>query len=131
MSDKKNGFLGEFKAFLSRGNVVDMAVGVIIGAAFKAIVDSLVADIIMPVVGIFVGAETFAALTINAGGAIITVGNFVQSILNFVIMAFVLFCFVKVINRMRKKEEAAPVAPPAPSAQEVLLTEIRDLLKEK
>lgn len=128
---KKSGLFSEFKTFLSRGNVVDMAVGVIIGAAFKAIVDSLVTDIIMPVVGIFVGAETFAALTLNVGGALITVGNFVQAILNFVIMAFVIFCFVKVINRMRKKEEAAPPAPPAPSAEEILLTEIRDLLKEK
>ncbi len=128
---KKSGLFSEFKTFLSRGNVVDMAVGVIIGAAFKAIVDSLVADIIMPVVGIFVGAETFAALTLNVGGAVITVGNFVQSILNFIIMAFVIFFFVKIINRMRKKEEAAPPAPPAPSAEEVLLTEIRDLLKEK
>lgn len=132
MSNDKSGLIGEFKTFLARGNVVDMAVGVIIGAAFKAIVDSLVADIIMPVVGIFVGAETFAALTLNVGGAIITVGNFIQAILNFIIMAFVIFCFVKVINNMRKKEAPpAPPAPPAPSAEEVLLTEIRDLLKEK
>ena len=127
-------FLEEFKKFIARGNVVDMSVGVIVGGAFKAIADSLTADIIMPILGIFVGKVSFADLSITIGDAVITYGNFLQAILNFLIMAFAVFCMVKAINSFRKKEEetpATPPAPPEPSAEEKLLMEIRDLLKEK
>ena len=131
---KSRGFMGEFRKFIARGNVMDMAVGVIIGAAFKSIVDSLVNDILMPFVGIFIGQDTFASLVFTVGGAQIAFGNFIQSIVNFLIMAFVIFCLVKGINRFhRKKEEAAETAPAEPvlTTQEQLLTEIRDLLKER
>ena len=127
---KSRGFMGEFRKFIARGNVMDMAVGVIIGAAFKSIVDSLVNDILMPFVGIFIGQDTFASLVFTVGGAQIAFGNFIQSIVNFLIMAFVIFCIVKAMNACRRKKEA-PAAPPAPSAEEVLLTEIRDLLREQ
>ena len=127
---KSRGFMGEFRKFIARGNVMDMAVGVIIGAAFKSIVDSLVNDILMPFVGIFIGQDTFASLVFTVGGAQIAFGNFIQSIVNFLIMAFVIFCIVKAMNAFRRKKEA-PAAPPAPSAEEVLLTEIRDLLREQ
>ena len=127
-----SGFWGEFKQFIARGNVMDMAVGVIVGGAFKAIADSLTADLIMPLIGIFVSEASFADLSLSVGGAVITYGNFIQAVLNFLIMAFVVFCLVKGINKFhRKKEEAAPPAPPEPSREEVLLTEIRDLLREK
>lgn len=131
--DKSNGFIAEFKQFIARGNVMDMAVGVIVGGAFKAIADSLTADIIMPIIGIFVKADSFSSLSVNVGTATITYGNFIQSILNFLIMAFVVFCLVKSINRFhrKKEEEAAPPAPPAPSNEELLLREIRDLLEKK
>ncbi len=131
---KTKGFIAEFKEFISRGNVMDMAVGVIIGAAFKAIVDSLTADIIMPIIGIFVNANTFAAMALNVGGATITYGNFIQAVFNFLIMALVLFCMIKAINmfhRKKKEEPAAPPAPPEPSNEEKLLMEIRDLLEDK
>ena len=135
INQKSRGFLGEFRKFIARGNVMDMAVGVIIGAAFKSIVDSLVNDILMPFVGIFIGQDTFASLVFNVGGAQIAFGNFIQAIVNFLIMAFAVFCLMKAINRLyRKKEEAAsapPPAPPEPSNEEKLLTEIRDLLKER
>ncbi len=134
ISGKAGGLVGEFKQFIARGNVMDMAVGVIIGGAFKAIADSLTADIIMPILGIFVSKDSFAGLTFSVGGAVITYGNFLQAVLNFLIMALVVFILIKTINSFhRKKETAPPVppAPPAPSAEEVLLTEIRDLLKEK
>lgn len=121
----------EFKEFLSRGNVIDLAVAVIIGGAFGAIVKSLVADIIMPFIGILMGGTDLTALTIEVGDAIITYGNFLQAIINFVVIALVIFLFVRSYNNMQKKEEAAPAAPPAPSAEETLLTEIRDLLKKK
>lgn len=121
----------EFKEFLSRGNVIDLAVAVIIGGAFGAIVKSLVADIIMPFIGILMGGTDLTALTIEVGDAIITYGNFLQAIINFVVIALVIFLFVRSYNNMQKKEEAAPAAPPAPSAEETLLTEIRDLLKAK
>ena len=127
-------FFEEFKKFIARGNVVDMSVGVIVGGAFKAIADSLTADIIMPILGIFVGKVSFAELSFTIGDAVITYGNFLQAILNFLIMAFAVFCMVKAINSFRKKEEekpATPPAPPEPSAEEKLLMEIRDLLKEK
>lgn len=124
-------FLEEFKAFAMRGNVMDLAVGVIVGGAFSSITTSLINDIIMPLVGIFVGEASFANLQVQIGGAVITYGNFIQAVLNFLILAFVVFCMVKAVNRVTRKKEAPPSAPPAPSAEEKLLTEIRDLLKEK
>ena len=134
---KKTGFIAEFKQFIARGNVMDMAVGVIIGGAFKAIADSLVNDILNPILGIFAGggsALTNLAIHLPGGGDLL-VGSFINSILNFLIMAFVVFCIIKGLNSLhRKKEEEAPAAPPAPpepSAEEKLLTEIRDLLKNK
>jgi len=126
-------FMEEFKQFIARGNVMDMAVGVIIGGAFSAITTSLINDIIMPILGIFTGSISFAALSFTVNGAVIAYGNFIQAILNFLVMAFVVFCLIKAINRFhRKKEEPeTPPAPPEPSAEEKLLTEIRDLLKEQ
>ena len=126
-------FIAEFKAFIARGNVMDMAVGVIVGGAFKTIADSLTNDILMPLLGILVNRVSFAELTLTVGGAQIAYGNFIQAILNFLITAFAIFCLVKAINRFhRKKEEApAPAAPPEPSSEEKLLMEIHDLLKER
>lgn len=131
-------FINEFKTFIARGNVMDMTVGVIIGGAFKAIADSLTADIIMPILGIFTSEVSFADLSVTVGGAVITYGNFINAILNFLIMALVVFTMIKAINTfhdkaaaLAKKKEEAPAAPPEPSAQEKLLMEIRDLLKEQ
>lgn len=124
-------FLQEFKAFAMRGNVMDLAVGVIIGGAFSAITTSLINDIIMPFIGIFVSQASFADLYFYVNGATITYGNFIQAVLNFIIMAFIVFCMVKAVNRLSRKKEEAPPPPPAPSAEEKLLTEIRDLLKEQ
>ena len=129
--EKTKGFMAEFRKFIARGNVMDLAVGVIIGGAFKSIVDSLVNDIIMPFVGIFVGEDTFSALAVSIGSATIHVGNFIQAVFNFLIMAFIIFCMVKAVNRFHRKKEEASAAPVKPSAEEVLLTEIRDLLKEQ
>ena len=123
-------FLQEFKTFATRGNVIDLAVGVIIGSAFTAITTSLVNDIVMPILGIFTSQITMSDLSLTVGGAVITYGNFIQAVLNFLVMSFIVFCMVKAINRFHKKEEA-PKAPPKPSNEEVLLTEIRDLLKER
>ena len=142
----KSSFLQEFKAFAMKGNVIDMAVGVIIGGAFGKIVSSIVADVIMPPIGLLVGGGNFtdlkgvlkpaemvdgkeiAAVTLNYG-------NFLQVTFDFLIIAFSIFMFIKLLTKLteKKKEEApaAPPAPPAPSKEEVLLTEIRDLLKEK
>ena len=131
MAEKTSGFLAEFKTFIARGNVMDMAVGVIIGGAFSNITNSLINDIVMPVLGIFTSSVSFAELSVNIGPAVVTYGNFIQAVLNFLIMAFVVFCLVKALNRFHKKKEAAPPPPPGPSAEEKLLTEIRDLLKEK
>ena len=131
MAEKTSGFLAEFKTFIARGNVMDMAVGVIIGGAFSNITNSLINDIVMPVLGIFTSSVSFAELTLNIGPAVVAYGNFIQAVLNFLIMAFVVFCLVKTLNRFHKKKEAAPPPPPGPSAEEKLLTEIRDLLKEK
>lgn len=128
--EKTKGFIAEFRKFIARGNVMDLAVGVIIGGAFKGIVDSLTNDILMPFVGIFIGESTFAALSFQIGGATIALGSFIQAVVNFLIMAFVIFLMVKGINRFHRKKEEAPPPPPTPSAEEVLLTEIRDLLKE-
>ena len=125
-------FFSEFKTFIARGNVMDMAVGVIIGGAFSNITNSLINDIVMPVLGIFTSSVSFAELSLNIGSAAIAYGNFIQAVLNFLIMAFVVFCLVRTINRFhQKKEEAAPPAPPEPSGEERLLAEIRDLLKER
>ena len=105
-------FLEEFKTFAMRGNVMDLAVGVIAGGAFSAITTSLINDIIMPVVGIFVSETSFADLSVTIGQAKITYGNFIQAVVNFVIMAFVVFCMVKAINRVSRRKEAAPPPPP-------------------
>ena len=131
VKEKGSGFISEFKQFIARGNVMDMAVGVIVGGAFKAIADSLTADIIMPIIGIFVKENSFSDLSVSIGAATITYGNFIQAVLNFLIMAFVVFCMVKGINRFHRNAEKAPPMPPAPSNEEKLLIEIRDLLKEK
>ena len=127
----------EFKAFAMRGNVVDMAIGIILGVAFGKIVASFVGDILMPPIGMLLGGMDFADLAITlkeASGEIAAVtigyGKFIQSIIDFIIIAFAIFMVVKGMNSMKKKEEAAPAAPPAPS-QEVLLAEIRDILKQK
>lgn len=125
----------EFRDFALRGNVIDLAIAVVIGAAFTAIVTSLVDDIIMPLVGVLLGGVDFTTLAITVGDASITYGNFIQVIINFLIIAFVLFLIVRSINqlqeRLAKAEAEAPAAPPEPSGEEQLLTEIRDLLKEK
>jgi large conductance mechanosensitive channel len=125
----------EFKDFVNRGNVIDLAVAVIIGAAFGAIVKSLVDDIIMPIVGVILGGVDFASLSVQVGEATILYGSFIQAIVNFLLIALVLFLIVRSFNKMqeaRKEEETeAPPAPPEPTAEEKLLAEIRDLLKEK
>ncbi len=130
--------LKEFKAFAMRGNVVDMAVGIVIGGAFGKIVSSFVADVIMPPIGMLLGGVSFADLAITlkqASGEVAAVtlnyGTFIQSVVDFVIIAFAVFMAIKGMNAMRKKEAEAPSAPPAPPKEEVLLTEIRDLLKQK
>ena len=129
-------FLQEFKEFAMRGNVMDLAVGVIIGGAFSAITTSLINDIINPILGMFAGdgAALVESLTFSLpGGGELMLGSFINAVLNFIIMAFVVFCLVKGINRLtrKKKAETPPPPPPAPSAEEKLLTEIRDLLKER
>ena len=127
-------FMEEFKQFIARGNVMDMAVGVIIGGAFSTITTSLINDVIMPLLGIFTGSISFSALALTINGAVIAYGNFIQAVLNFLVMAFVVFCMIKTLNRFHRKKEETPAeepAPPEPSAEEKLLTEIRDLLKEK
>ncbi|UCC53255.1 MAG: large-conductance mechanosensitive channel protein MscL [Anaerolineaceae bacterium] len=121
----------EFRDFLNKGNVIDLAVAVIIGGAFGAIISSLVDDIIMPLIGILLGGLDFSLLTITVGDAVIAYGSFLQAIVNFIIIAFVIFLVIRSYNKMRAEEEAAPAPPPEPSAEELLLTEIRDLLKAK
>ncbi|MEO3406932.1 large-conductance mechanosensitive channel protein MscL [Mucilaginibacter sp. CAU 1740] len=128
----------EFKEFAMRGNVVDLAVGVIIGAAFGKIVTSLVTDIIMPPIGILTGGIDFKDLKYVLKPAVdktpetaINYGLFINNVIDFLIVAFCIFLIVKGINSLKKKEEAAPAAPPAPTKEEVLLTEIRDLLAKK
>lgn len=128
----------EFKAFAMRGNVVDMAVGIVIGAAFGKIVASFVADVLMPPIGLLLGDVDFSELAITlkeatAEAAAVTMnyGKFIQTVVDFVIIAFAIFMVVKGMNSMKKKEEAKPAAPPAPSKEEVLLGEIRDILKTK
>ncbi len=136
--EKKKGFIGEFKEFISRGNVVDLAVGVIIGSAFTAIVTSLVNDIIMPVIGLLFGGLNFTELkyviTPAAGDvaeAAIYYGNFIQCVVNFLLVAFVIFMVVKTINRFHKKSEIPQEEAPAAEPEDIaLLKEIRDLLKK-
>ena len=118
----------EFRDFILRGNVLDLAVAVILAIAFGAIITSLVNDIIMPIIGAIIGGFDFSGLAINVGNAAIAYGKFIQAIVNFVIIGFVLFMIVRGANRVMKKKEEAP---PAPSAEETLLAEIRDLLKER
>ncbi|MDX2416143.1 MAG: large-conductance mechanosensitive channel protein MscL [Xanthomonadales bacterium] len=127
----------EFKNFAMRGNVVDMAVGIVIGGAFGKIVSSFVNDVLMPPIGMMMGGVDFKDLAIVLNEAVgetaavtINYGMFIQTVLDFVIIAFAIFMVVKAMNNMKKKEEAAPEAPPKPSAEEVLLTEIRDALKK-
>jgi large conductance mechanosensitive channel len=136
--------LKEFREFAMKGNVVDLAVGVIIGAAFGGIVTSLVGDIIMPIVGAITGGLDFSnyftglskAVTASnladakKQGAVLAWGNFLTLTLNFIIIAFVLFLVIRAINTLKRKDEAAPAAPPKPTREEELLTEIRDLLKK-
>jgi large conductance mechanosensitive channel len=136
-------FLGEFKKFAMRGNVVDLAVGIIIGGAFGKIVSSIVNDIIMPPIGLLVGGVNFTELKLQMRGPILddagkvvkaavtlNYGNFLQSTVDFLIIAFAVFMMVKLMNRLNKKEEVKPVASPLPSNEEKLLSEIRDLLKK-
>lgn len=124
------GFLDEFKAFALRGNVIDLAVGIVIGSAFTAIVNSLVADIIMPIIGAVTGGIDFSGLSANFGSSHIAYGKFIQAAFVFVIVAFALFMVVKAMNKMKKKEEEKP-ATTAPVPEDIkLLSEIRDLLKK-
>ena len=127
----------EFKAFVMRGNVVDLAVGVIIGGAFGKIVTSLVNDIFMPIIGMILGNVNFTSLEIKLGEpvegaeqAAIRYGAFIQEIVNFLIIALCIFMVIKVINKMQKKKEEAPAPAPEPTKEEVLLTEIRDALNK-
>lgn len=130
-------FMKEFKDFAIKGNMVDMAVGIIIGAAFGKIVASLVKDVVMPYIGTLMGGvdfttigHTLVAKTADADAIIAKWGVFIQSIVDFLVVAIAVFVAVKVINGMKKKEEEAPSAPPKPTADQELLTEIRDLLKK-
>ena len=126
--------LDEFRKFISRGNVMDLAVAVVIGAAFTAIVNSLVDDIIMPIIGVLLGGIDFTTLSVTIGNASINYGNFIQAIINFLLIAIVVFMMVKAINRaqaMAFGEPEAETEAPQPSAEEKLLAEIRDLLKEQ
>ncbi|MDD0844484.1 large-conductance mechanosensitive channel protein MscL [Pseudomonas sp. Gutcm_11s] len=132
------GILNEFKAFAVKGNVVDMAVGIIIGAAFGKIVSSFVGDVVMPPIGLLIGGVDFSDLAITLKAAegdipavMLSYGKFIQTVLDFVIVAFAIFMGVKVINKLKREEAEAPTVPPVPTAEEVLLTEIRDLLKNQ
>ena len=123
-------FLKEFKEFAMRGNVMDMAVGVIIGGAFGKIVSSLVDDIIMPIVGMMTGGIDFSKLSAMVGEAEVKYGMFIQEIVNFLIIALCIFMVIKLINKVQKKKEEEPAPAPEPTKEEVLLTEIRDALKK-
>ena len=140
MKEKAKGFIGEFKEFVSRGNVVDMAVGVVVGSAFTGIVNSMVKEIIMPFVGWIIGGMDFSAFRIVLKAAegdnpetAILYGNFINQVINFFILSFVVFTVVKILNKFkRKKEEIEEAVEEAkPSEEVVLLTEIRDLLKKQ
>ncbi|MDX1298282.1 MAG: large-conductance mechanosensitive channel protein MscL [Pseudomonas sp.] len=128
--------ISEFKAFAVKGNVVDMAVGIIIGVAFGKIVSSFVGDVIMPPLGMLIGGMDFSELAVvlkaaegDVAAVTIGYGKFIQSVLDFLIVAFAIFMGVKLINKLKREEEAAPAAPAAPSKEQELLSEIRDLLK--
>jgi large conductance mechanosensitive channel len=128
--------MSEFREFAMRGNVVDMAVGIVIGGAFGKIVSSFVNDVLMPPIGMALGGVDFSGLAVvlkeatdEAAAVTLNYGAFVQTVVDFVIIAFAIFMVIKAMNSMKKKEEAAPPPPPKPSAEETLLTEIRDLLK--
>jgi len=132
------GILKEFREFAMRGNVVDLAVGVIIGAAFGRIVSSLVSDIIMPPLGMLLGGVDFKQFHLvlreaegNIPAVVMNYGSFLQNIFDFIIVAFAIFMAIKLMNKMRRKEVEKPAAPPAPTAEEKLLTEIRDLLSQQ
>lgn len=139
MASIKNGIgaagkeLGAFKKFISRGNVIDMAVGVIIGGAFGKIVTSLVNDIVMPLIGLAMGKVNFAELSVKIGESEIKYGSFIQTIVDFLIVAFCIFIVIQLFEKFKKKEEETPEEPPAivKSDEAVLLEEIRDLLKNK
>lgn len=147
VKEKTGGFLSEFKTFIARGNVMDMAVGVIIGGAFGKISTSLVNDVIMPLISMLTGGIDFSSwklvmkdAVLNAAGEVevaevaVNYGTFLATILDFLIVAFAVFCMIKAINKLHRKKEEAPATPPAPpepSAEEKLLTEIRDLLKDQ
>jgi large conductance mechanosensitive channel len=127
--------LKEFREFINRGNVIDLAVAVIIGVAFNAIVKSLIDDIFMPLIGIIIGGMDLSGLSLTIGSAVVLYGNFIQAIVNFLVIAVVVFMVVRGYNRLQKQEEAAKEvekeSAPEPSAEEKLLAEIRDLLKER
>ena len=132
------GMMQEFKTFAMRGNVVDMAVGIIVGGAFGKIVSSFVADVIMPPIGVLIGGVNFSNLAItiknataDAAAVTLNYGKFIQSIVDFIIIAFAIFIVINYINSLEKKEETEPASPPPPSKEETLLTEIRDILKQK
>jgi large conductance mechanosensitive channel len=132
------GMMKEFKTFAMRGNVMDMAIGIIIGAAFGKIISSFVGDILMPPIGLLIGGLDFSNIVITLKQAVdestpavtMNLGIFINTVIDFIIIAFAIFMVVKGMNRMKKKEEAAPPPPPGPTAEEKLLTEIRDLLKK-
>ena len=121
----------EFKAFALKGNVLDLAIGVIIGAAFGKIVSSLVDDILMPLLGFLLGGLDLTQLEFPFGDAILKYGVFLQTVIDFLIVAFSIFLFIRGLNRFKRKEEITASEPPAPSKEELLLTEIRDLLKQR
>lgn len=121
----------EFRKFIARGNVMDLAVGVIIGGAFGKIVTSIVDDILMPIIGVIIGGIDFSGLSIKIGEAQITYGNFIQNVIDFLIVAFCIFILVKIVNKITHKEEEKKEEVPAKPADVLLLEEIRDLLKEK
>ena len=130
--------LKEFKEFAVQGNAVDMAVGIVIGASFGKIIASLVADLVMPPIGVLVGGVDFTKLGVTLKEAVgdvpavtLNYGNFIQTVVDFTIIAFAIFMVIKLINKLKKTEAEAPAAPPAPTKEEILLTEIRDLLKAK
>ncbi len=127
-------FISEFKEFIARGDVMSMAVGIIIGGAFTSIVNSLVNDVISPLLGIILGGIDFTGIMISVGGADLMVGNFIQAVITFLLTALVIFSIMKIFNSFKRKaevtEEAAEEAPPEPAEDVKLLTEIRDLLKK-
>ena len=140
---KQPGWIGEFRAFVARGNVVDLAIGIIIGAAFTGVVGSLVKDVINPLIGLAIGGVDFTNIFValngqhyptldaaqKAGAPTVNIGVFINALINFVIIAFVVFWVGKAASRLMRQEAAAPTVPPAPTRSEILLEEIRDLLK--